>query len=856
MKFRIKTQKQIYFIFAIISLLIAGIVTFFIKSNNLPYDLKVVQKAPRRSSKYVYFYKDLNNDGISEKFAFVSLQKPINDNLIVYKGNLAVLDQFNTFAHSDPTWINALDYNNDGYKDIFMFSQLNDSLFLSIIDVKSNKYILQHQPIMSKPDSAITEQTKTWDIQAIPFTLLTSKNPKSKELIFFINAGYAIYPRGVYAYDIEKKKITKKFEVGTQIWKLEFSDITSNGENEIVLFTSAPGNMKKATGIHDHTKWLIVLNKHFKPIFNPVPFGGFSGPALPFVIKNGKTKNILVFYQQFLDSKKIFNNLLFNSKGEMIDSNKNFPNRIRGPIRLKENGEDIFYTTDYNGKLIKADSKLRIIKTADSFDNNILFSDSLNIKVDNHTVLLAKGFEHIYLISSVSLNLLAKFKFDESIIISRNFYSVKLNGKNKPAQLSITDSKHNYLFSIVENKLYSYLPLVFIGTGLISFFLFYAFHSILTFFSTYAKYFSYSLNRSSKGVALINSNGKIFYSNKNFVKFLKLPPKIENGKSYKNIFGKSKNVLSAIEEAFNNQSKVKRELQISSPTHQFEGEITITPFTSFIGFTYAYLIEIADYTEALLTDRGKVWGATLQRIAHEIKTPLSGINLGLNTLNDKLNKETNKYTDDILQIQNEVDRIKALTKNFLLFSNMEKPNFTKIQLGKLLKDAVCVFESYLKSGIELNIQEVDYTILGDELQLKQLFHVIIENAIDACGGVGVIDVRCEYQDVRYGYQDVRLKSEKGKNKIEDGLSLQPMSSNRNPEGEISKYVIVTISDNGKGLTDEELSKIFEPYFTTKKDGTGIGLAIAKKIIADHKGKIEIESELGVGTKVFIYLQAI
>jgi signal transduction histidine kinase len=241
-------------------------------------------------------------------------------------------------------------------------------------------------------------------------------------------------------------------------------------------------------------------------------------------------------------------------------------------------------------------------------------------------------------------------------------------------------------------------------------------------------------------------------------------------------------------------------------------------------------MEISDYTEALLTDRGKIWGATLQRIAHEIKTPLSGINLGLDTLAKKLSRETDKYTGDIVLIQNEVNRIKALTKNFLLFSNMEKPNFTKVKLNRLLEESIDVFNSYLNSGIELTIQPTKYIVLGDELQLKQLFNVIIENAIDACGGKGKIDIRFEKKEIRLERQDTRKTTNK------------------------NEVIKIIVSDNGKGISEEKLSKIFDPYFTTKKDGTGIGLAIAKKIVEDHKGQIKVESKLNKGTTVYIYLQ--
>ena len=316
---KIKSAKQIYFIFAIISLLIAGIVTLFIKYNNLPYYFRIDEKKSRSSNKGVYIYKDLNDNGKSEKIIFNYMRKPLNDDIIVYKDNNVIIDQFNTFAHSDPLWIYTEDYNNDGYDEIFMFSQLDDSLFLSVADLKTDEYILQHQLIMSKPDSAITAITKTWDIQVLPSKLLKLTKDSSPQLIFIINTGYAIYPRGVYAYDIKKKKITEKYEIGAGIEELQFSDLNSDRGNAIILTTNAPRNMRKETGIHDHAKWLIVLNKHLNPIFKPVSLGSFSGTINPFIVNSDSTKNILVFYQEYLDSMKVLINILFNSKGEKLN---------------------------------------------------------------------------------------------------------------------------------------------------------------------------------------------------------------------------------------------------------------------------------------------------------------------------------------------------------------------------------------------------------------------------------------------------------------------------------------------------------------------------------------------------------
>jgi nitrogen-specific signal transduction histidine kinase len=821
---KIKTIRQIYLIFTIVSLLIAGIVTYFVKQNNLSYNFRLDKKELFGVNKNIVLYADLNNDGISEQIKVTFFKELSNDYINIISSNGSVLEQINLFSKTNEKWFLFEDYNNDNNKEIIAFSQLNDSLYLTIFDLSNNKTILRRQFIFSKPDSAFTEITKIWDIDAEPIALLNVDNDDAKELLFVVRGGYSIFPRGIYTYDIEDKRIISKFESGVPIHKVIVEDINNNGEEEIICSTVGPANIHKNITYSDNTSWLFVFNKKLQPIFKPINYGKEFTNSYTIPIKQNNSTLIMFKCNLQLKSGRIGKYFLYNSKGTLLDSLEELSDYYLRLIKTEEENRDVLYLSGKNS-IIKLDENFNIIKTNNNFNHRISLIAKIPIEESKEKVVLAKYDTEILLFSK-ELKLLAKYNLDDKRIY---YQTIKYNGKNKQPQLTLVDSKNSYLFTIVENKLYSYLPLIFLGSGLLSFFIFYIFHLVLTFLSTYTKYFGYSLNKSAKGVAIFNYNGKVFYSNKNIKEFLKLKTNLEKGSEYKNIFNNHKDILSTIATAIKTQKKTKEKIQISSSDFQFEGSVTITPFTSFIGFTYAYLMEISDYTEALLTDRGKIWGATLQRIAHEIKTPLSGINLGLDTLAKKLSRETDKYTGDIVLIQNEVNRIKALTKNFLLFSNMEKPNFTKVKLNRLLEESIDVFNSYLNSGIELTIQPTNYIVLGDELQLKQLFNVIIENAIDACGGKGKIDIRFEKKEIRLERQDTRKTTNK------------------------NEVIKIIVSDNGKGISEEKLSKIFEPYFTTKKDGTGIGLAIAKKIVEDHKGQIKVESKLNKGTTVYIYL---
>ncbi|NOX66969.1 MAG: hypothetical protein GXO85_14535, partial [Chlorobi bacterium] len=290
-----------------------------------------------------------------------------------------------------------------------------------------------------------------------------------------------------------------------------------------------------------------------------------------------------------------------------------------------------------------------------------------------------------------------------------------------------------------------------------------------------------------------------------------------------------KELIEIINSAIESNQKVDQEFTIRKGDETINGEIRITPFISFYGLTYAYTIEISDFSKMILSDRMKSWSSTAQKIAHDIKTPLSTIQLNLKAIQRRMEKEavTNQeiYNEDIGRIRNELERIKTLSKNFLKFANLDKPDCKKVDIRKLIKDSFIPFDNYTKENVhvEFNFESSAKYVWADANQLEQLFHILIENSIDSMKGEGTIRISC------------CLVQE-----------LQQING---------RWIEIEFSDNGSGISQDNLSKVFEPYFTTKVDGTGFGLALAHKIVKDHNGKINIYSKENMGTTFRILLPA-
>lgn len=173
-----------------------------------------------------------------------------------------------------------------------------------------------------------------------------------------------------------------------------------------------------------------------------------------------------------------------------------------------------------------------------------------------------------------------------------------------------------------------------------------------------------------------------------------------------------------------------------------------------------------------------------------------------------------------------------------------QPLFKEVKLHYVIDSTLALLENNLKSKkVELkkDYQNKEITISADEEQLRQVFLNLFLNAIDAMsdGGTLTVDTRYRMPALPSGRQDT-------------SKSIKPVSCILNPESKNS-YIEVVISDTGPGIPPEILDKLFTPFFTTKKEGTGLGLIITQEIIKQHKGKIEVESKVGKGTTFVIQL---
>ena len=210
-------------------------------------------------------------------------------------------------------------------------------------------------------------------------------------------------------------------------------------------------------------------------------------------------------------------------------------------------------------------------------------------------------------------------------------------------------------------------------------------------------------------------------------------------------------------------------------------------------------------------------------IAHEIKNPLGGIKGAAQLLRDKT--QDTAVEDYVSLIIRETDRLNAILHDYLTIC--KKPSFNAVNIHEVLEKALSVMSVPMKkAGITLKrLYDPSLPqVRGDEAKLLQVFLNIVKNAVESMKKGGKLEI-----------------------------STYPSKESVRRGGRVKRWALVSIKDTGRGIPEEDLHKIFVPFYTKKKQGTGIGLALSKKIVKDHGGLIKVKSQQDKGTSFFIYI---
>ena len=335
-------------------------------------------------------------------------------------------------------------------------------------------------------------------------------------------------------------------------------------------------------------------------------------------------------------------------------------------------------------------------------------------------------------------------------------------------------------------------------------------------------------NTIQDGVIVIDSDGVVQYANDaalgliglkgndiGVTRLWKMVPDLAKSIDLETVMGEKKSA-----------PVLSREIELNYPDHRVV-RLYMVPIDAQVGHddSGGYVIVLSDLTEERVSMEERLESERIDSIvrlaagvAHELGNPLNSLTIHLQLIERKLKKlakqpDATKLTESLQVCQGEVERLDGIITHFLKAIRPQKLELNELDLLGLVEDVLRVQEAELsnrKLEVKVEVSDDLPIILGDRNQIKQAFFNLIKNAMEAMQPSGSLRILARCDD---------------------------------------DYVYLQFVDNGSGISEEDLSKVFQAYYTTKEEGHGLGMMIVERIMREHGGHINIESRKEAGTAI-------
>jgi len=334
------------------------------------------------------------------------------------------------------------------------------------------------------------------------------------------------------------------------------------------------------------------------------------------------------------------------------------------------------------------------------------------------------------------------------------------------------------------------------------------------------------MNSLKETIILFDKKTEITFINKSGEELLRKSSKDITGKKLLQIFHSEKTISPLIKKTIREGRSLRGKSVVMNIGHPINIDFSLSPFFVNDKIDGAILsisenIHITDREDYDYDFDSAVY--LLGTIAHEIKNPLAGIKGAAQLLgNISQDESINEYINLIIR---ETDRLNSILQDYLTIC--KNPSLHPVNIHEVLEKALSIMNiPVLKAGLSLK-RMYDPSlpqIQGDEAKLLQVFLNIIKNAVESMKKGGRLEI-----------------------------TTSPSRESFIDHGRIKRWVLISIKDTGKGIPEKDLNRIFLPFYTKKKSGTGIGLSFSKKVIKDHGGFIKVESQINKGTVFHLYM---
>jgi two-component system nitrogen regulation sensor histidine kinase NtrY len=336
------------------------------------------------------------------------------------------------------------------------------------------------------------------------------------------------------------------------------------------------------------------------------------------------------------------------------------------------------------------------------------------------------------------------------------------------------------------------------------------------------RYMETVLKNVSAGVITIDADGLVRTFNPSAQKMLNIDADEVLDKSYKNLLkglnlNIARDIVDALSSTRNEAAHIPLRLAIDGRPRSFLAYVNA--LTDEAGNRMGIVMVIDDLTELEKAQRMAAWREVARRIAHEVKNPLTPISLSAQRLKRRYSAQVGDtvFEECTQMIINHVELIRNLVNEFSTFARFPTADLKPDALAPIIDDTVALYrEGHPQIEFKIDIEDDLPDLNLDRQQTKQALINLLDNAVAAIRNRGQIAITVIHDP-------------------------------------ILKLVRMEVADNGSGITDEDKSRLFEPNFSTKKSGMGLGLTIVNSIITDHNGVIRVQDNQPRGAKFVIEL---
>lgn len=336
-------------------------------------------------------------------------------------------------------------------------------------------------------------------------------------------------------------------------------------------------------------------------------------------------------------------------------------------------------------------------------------------------------------------------------------------------------------------------------------------------------------NTALEGILVVDADGVVQYANESGQRMIGLSDNDLGAAVLWRLIPGLRSSLGLAENESLRDSISSRELELTYPEQRYV-RIYFLPFKEPVGDEEKqFVVMLTDVTSEKITKEETIESEKIASIlllaggvAHELGNPLNSLTIHLQLMERQLQKledtpSSGRLGKSLQVCRGEVERLDGIIKNFLEAIRPQEPDFQVLDLSLVLEEVLEVVGSELNDrGISVEVEVVAEApiVRADRNQMKQVFFNLIKNAMEAMQPGGALKIVSRADEER---------------------------------------IYLRFGDSGGGIRQTDLSRVFQPYHTTKKEGTGLGLMIVQRIIRGHGGQVGIDSQEGVGTVVTLEL---